>query len=89
MKDGSVKAQKDMVKSLSKYIQGMYSANKKMTEARKLANVIEHPKDQAIAYCDNVATYFEEIRYNADRIERNIADGDWPLPKYRELLFVR
>lgn len=89
MKDGSVKAQKDMVKALSKYIQGMYAANKKMTDARKLANAIEDPKEQAIAYCEKVVPYFEDIRYNADRIERYIADGDWPLPKYRELLFVR
>lgn len=89
MKDGSVKAQKDMVKNLSKHIQGMYSANKKMTEERKVANAIEDPCEQAMAYCEKVVPYFEEIRYHADRIERSIADGDWPLPKYRELLFVR
>ena len=32
---------------------------------------------------------FEEIRYHADKLEMIVDDKMWPLPKYRELLFMR
>ena len=33
--------------------------------------------------------YFDTIRYHADKLELIIDDNLWPLPKYRELLFLR
>lgn len=50
-----------------------------MIEARKKAN----------AYHDTVLPYFETIRYQIDKLELIVDNQMWPLPKYRELLFIR
>ena len=61
-----------------------------MIEARKVANEIEDMRDKAIAYCDDVkGNYFDVIRYHVDKLELMVDDNYWPLPKYRELLFLR
>ncbi len=31
----------------------------------------------------------DEARVHADALERVVADSAWPLPKYREMLFIR
>jgi len=31
----------------------------------------------------------ESIRYHVDKLELIVDDEMWPLPKYRELLFIR
>ncbi len=60
-----------------------------MIEERKAANVIEDHKKQAVAYCEKVKAHFDEIRYHVDKLELVIDDENWPLPKYRELLFTK
>ena len=61
-----------------------------MTEERKRINKIEDIREMAIEYCDNVkGKYFEPLRYAVDKLELLVDDEDWPLPKYRELLFLR
>ncbi len=47
--------------------------------------VIEHAK-----YVENtVVPAMEAVRAIADRLERIVPDGLWPLPKYSEILFVK
>ena len=69
------------------------SAIEKMVEdlvnARKKANKIEDEHAKAIAYHDEVEPKFDEIRYQIDKLELIVDDSLWPLPKYRELLFIR
>jgi len=60
-----------------------------MIEARKKANKIETERAKAIAYHDKVLPFFDEIRYHVDKLELIVDDELWPLPKYRELLFIR
>ena len=60
-----------------------------MTEARKRANRIEDMREKAIAYHDTVEIFFDEIRDHVDKLEEIVDDRIWPLPKYRELLFLR
>jgi glutamine synthetase len=60
-----------------------------MIENRKVANRIEDVRERAIAYHDTVAPMIEEIRYHVDQLELIVDDEMWPLPKYRELLFIR
>ena len=60
-----------------------------MVDARKIANRIEDEREKAIAYHDNVAPYMEKIRYHIDKLELMVDNEMWPLPKYRELLFIR
>ena len=60
-----------------------------MVEARKKANAIESEREKAIAYHDTVVPAMEEIRYHIDKLELMVDNEIWPLPKYRELLFIR
>jgi glutamine synthetase len=60
-----------------------------LVEARKEANRIENERDKAIAYHDIIAPMLEEIRYQIDKLELIVDNEMWPLPKYRELLFMR
>ena len=46
-------------------------------------------EEKALAYCDTVKVHFDEIRYHADKLELIVEDELWPLPKFRELLFIR
>jgi glutamine synthetase len=43
----------------------------------------------AEAYNGKVMPYFEIIRAHVDKLELLVDDEVWPLPKYRELLFIR
>ena len=60
-----------------------------LVNARKLANKIEDEHDKAIAYHDTVEPKLDDIRYQIDKLELIVDDSCWPLPKYRELLFIR
>jgi len=87
--DGESKATIETIKEISKYIQTIQGDVIAMTEERKKANNLEHGKDKAIAYCDKVKPYFETIRYAVDKLELIVDNEEWPLVKYRELLFLR
>lgn len=60
----------------------------RLIEARRVANRIRDERERAIAYHDNVAPLIEEIRYHVDHLELIVDDELWPLPKYREMLFI-
>lgn len=60
-----------------------------MVKARKAANKIEDEREKAIAYHDTVAPCLDKIRYHIDKLELMVDNEMWPLPKYRELLFIR
>lgn len=60
-----------------------------MVNARKVANKIEDERTKAIAYHDTVAPYLDSIRRHIDKLELLVDNEMWPLPKYRELLFIR
>ncbi|RZK32006.1 MAG: glutamine synthetase type III, partial [Hymenobacter sp.] len=77
----------EMIKSISRYVSTIKSTVDAMTNARKDANKLEDARERAIAYCDTVKEKFAAIRRAADKLELLVADEDWPLVKYRELLF--
>jgi len=82
------KDQLAMIESISAYISTIISEKEAMIEERKRCNSIEDSREQAIAYCDNVIPYFDKIRRACDKLELLIDDELWPLPKYRELIFI-
>ena len=81
--------QLQILEKVSEHINVMSDKVEEMVEARKVANKIEDTRERAIEYCDKIKAYFEEIRYNADKLELLVDDKLWDLPKYRELLFLR
>ena len=60
-----------------------------MVNARKVANKIEDERTKAITYHATVAPYLDSIRRHIDKLELLVDNEMWPLPKYRELLFIR
>jgi glutamine synthetase len=78
-----------IIEEISERISTIKSKVEAMIEERKVANKIESEREKAVAYHDKVLPYFDEIRYNVDKLELIVDDELWPLPKYRELLFIR
>jgi glutamine synthetase len=62
-------------------------------EALRIANLDEnHPLEiveEADYMCNTVLDKMLEVRATADELERIVPDNIWPLPKYREILFVK
>lgn len=78
-----------MIENMAEHMQFIKDKVQEMIEARKVANKIESQREKAIAYHDTVVPYLESIRYHIDKLELMVDDEMWPLPKYRELLFIR
>lgn len=79
----------DLIREVGAHISTIKSKVKEMVEARKKANVILDSADKAKAYEKIVFPYLDEIRYHIDKLELIVDNELWPLPKYRELLFVK
>ena len=78
------------IKEISELIDAIKTGVHQMTEERKRINKITDTRKRAIAYCDDVKEkYFEKIRDAVDDLELLVDNEDWPLVKYRELLFLR
>ncbi|KAA8483115.1 glutamine synthetase [Arcticibacter tournemirensis] len=89
LEEDSYAAQVEIITKLSVHINFIRTNVLKMVDERKKANIIEDAREKAIAYDENVKSYFEPIRYHVDKLERLVADDKWPLPKFRELLFIK
>lgn len=82
--------QLQILETLSKHMNIIADNVEHMIEARKVANELSDTREKAIAYCEEVkGKYFDLIRYHVDKLELMVADKYWPLPKYREMLFLR
>ncbi|GAB2787977.1 glutamine synthetase [Hymenobacter luteus] len=75
------------IKAISRHITTIKTQVDEMINARKVANKIDDTRERAVAYCDTVKAHFDTIRRSVDKLELMVADEDWPLVKYRELLF--
>ncbi len=85
----SYAAVKTIVTQISEHINAINGYVGAMVNERKKANVMTDSHKKALAYCDKIKPYFDLIRYHADKLELVVEDKIWPLPKLRELLFMR
>lgn len=84
------KAVTQTIKDINDLIGIIKNGVREMIEERKRINKIADTHKRALAYCDDVKEkYFEKIRDAVDKLELLVDDEDWPLVKYRELLFLR
>ena len=81
--------QMQSIKEISEHISDIRTLVSEMTETRRKANLIEDASERANNYHDIVLSYFDKVRYHVDKLELLVDDELWPLPKYRELLFIR
>lgn len=77
------------VEKLARHMKVIKDEVAAMVDARRVANKIESEREKAIAYHDNVVPHMDVIRYHIDKLELMVDNEIWPLPKYRELLFIR
>jgi glutamine synthetase len=54
---------------------------------RELEGMEEDVEAQAARLTDEGASHLAAVRETADALELLVADEQWPLPKYREMLF--
>jgi len=81
--------QMETITEISEHVDKVKTYVHDMIEERKKANVMSDIIEKADAYCQQVLPYFDKIRYHVDKLEMLVDDELWPLPKYRELLFMR
>ena len=87
--DEMAEQEKETVRKIAKHMVVIKEQVKIMVNARKAARQIETEREKAIAYHDTVRPCMDEIRYHIDKLELLVDNEMWPLPKYRELLFIR
>ncbi|MBL7871298.1 MAG: glutamine synthetase III [Cyclobacteriaceae bacterium] len=78
------------IKEITGHIDTIKVSVREMVDERKRLNKILDPHKRSFGYCDDIKEkYFDKIRDAVDRLELLVDDEDWPLVKYRELLFLR
>lgn len=89
LKKKVVASQIKLAERVGGYINDIVDLDEEMEKAREKADGLEDISEEAKAYADDVFPYFGKIREAADALEMIIPDELWPLPKYREMLFVK
>nr|WP_239027983.1 glutamine synthetase III [Geomonas subterranea] len=83
-----VSTQKELLEELSDKLAAMSANTKALEKALEDAVAIGDADKQAAAFRESVFTKMLELRTTGDALEKIIAAKYWPLPTYREMLFV-
>jgi len=84
---GKLVTDKEILDKISGHVEDIRTKVDRMKEARKKANVIADEYHKALAYRE-IAESLAGIRRPIDKLEEIVDNRLWPLPKYRELLFI-
>ena len=76
-----------ILEDINKYVDDVREKATAMKEARKAANAIEDEYKRALAYHEIAESLFA-LRRPIDKLEEVVDNKMWPLPKYREMLFI-
>ena len=76
-----------LVTNISELVTDLRQQVDAMVEARKKANAIDDEYKKALAYHEIAESLFP-LRKTIDKLEEIVDNDMWPLPKYRELLFI-
>lgn len=80
----------DTIEKISRHMTAIKVETDAMIEARKQANNAgKGERQRALDYYNNVLPRMALIREHIDKLELMVDNEMWPLPKYRELLFIR
>ncbi len=85
----SYAVQLEIVEAISTAITAAAHTVKHMTEVRRKVNELDSIEMQAEGYCNEIKPLMESIRTHCDRLEYLVEDAAWPLPKYREMFYIR
>ncbi len=84
----ALQPQMDDLKACADAIADLHARLLDVEEARAAAEGGDAIEKQARAMADEVLPAMDALRAVADRLEERVEDALWPLPKYREMLFL-
>lgn len=85
---GLTAPQASVAERLTKLIAALQSKREKLERAFHKVETLGAEDEKAKLLATEVSTLMAEIRTDCDEIESVVADDYWPLPKYREMLFL-
>lgn len=77
-----------LIRRIENHTGAIVAKVEEMNRERAHANHIDNQRERAITFHDKVVPLMENVRTHVDDLEMVIDDQLWPLPKYRELLFI-
>lgn len=77
-----------LIRRIENHTGAIVTRVEEMNKERAHANHIDNQRERAITFHDRLVPLMEDIRSHVDDLEMVIDDQLWPLPKYRELLFI-
>ena len=86
--DAMTENERELIRKISDHVKTIRTTVQTMIDARKKANKIEDEREKAYAYDKDVRPLLDVIRYHVDKLELIVDNEMWPLPKYREMLFL-
>lgn len=81
-------AQASLLRSISEKVERALTGVDELQAALAKADAEADVEKKAFAYCDKVKPYFDKVRVEIDGLELLMPASTWPLPKYREMLFL-
>lgn len=85
----SAKSQLELITTISEHNEAIKEAISKLEEMEVKADKQKTAQKQAEYFCFTVKPQMEVLRSHVDALEMLIDDEMWPLPKYREMMFLR
>ncbi|HPY82079.1 MAG: glutamine synthetase III [Bacteroidales bacterium] len=76
------------IREISQHTEAIRTKVESMRIERAKANKISSIRESALVYGQKVKPALEDIREHIDRLETIVDNELWPLPKYREMLFL-
>ena len=89
LKKSATQAQHSLVEQLGTHINAIVKLADQATLARQKAEKQKNHTAIAKAYSSTILPLTAKLRKHVDALEMLVPDVEWPLPKYRELLFVK
>ena len=81
-------SQLNLVERISSDISSAEGYVEELDKLEEKLSSMEEGREVAVIYHDDVVPMLEKIRKHVDSLEMMVDDQMWPLPKYRELLFI-
>jgi glutamine synthetase len=85
---GLTSPQTAVAERMGKLIEALQSKREKLERGFHKVELLGSEEEKAQLLATEISTLMAEIRSNCDELEAVVADDYWPLPKYREMLFL-
>ncbi len=83
-----MEGQKSLLRSLAQGINSCIARSEDLKKKLASASVIHDEQKKAEYFNAEIKPLMAAIRAEADRLETLADDGEWPLPKFWEMLFI-